>query len=257
MAGLVEVSGAMVDKAGAPVSGDADIHVKSRPRFVSRAGDKLAHALEVFGLDAAGVRALDVGASTGGFVDCLLQSGAERVIALDVGYGQLDQRLRGDPRVHVMERVNARFLEAGSLPYTPDFLTVDVSFISLKKVLPAVLAAMSPSFDALLLVKPQFEAGPQRVGKGGIVRSAAVRVEVLEDIAHALTGQLGLEVWGVTDSGLPGAGGNREFFFRAGRGRGEGLALDTLERCIERVSGSEDRLESAVSEPEEGEGSDG
>ena len=140
--------------------------MKSRPRFVSRAGDKLAHALEVFGLDVAGVRALDVGASTGGFVDCLLQSGAERVIALDVGYGQLDQRLRGDPRVHVMERVNARYLEAGSLPYTPDFLTVDVSFISLKKVLPAVLAAMSPSFDALLLVKPQFEAGPRARGKG-------------------------------------------------------------------------------------------
>jgi 23S rRNA (cytidine1920-2'-O)/16S rRNA (cytidine1409-2'-O)-methyltransferase len=236
MAGLVEVGGVIVDKAGTPVKADAGIHVKSRPRFVSRAGDKLAHALEVFGLEVAGVRALDVGASTGGFVDCLLQSGADRVIALDVGYGQLDQRLREDPRVQVMERVNARYLEAASLPYAPDFLTVDVSFISLKKVLPAVVAALSPSFDGLLLVKPQFEAGPERVGKGGIVRSAEVRCDVLRDIARALTGPLGLEVMGVTGSGLPGVGGNKEFFFRVGRGRGAGLALDTLERCIELVS---------------------
>ena len=257
MAGLVDVGGTMVDKAGAPTRADADIRVKSRPRFVSRAGDKLAHALEVFGLDVAGVHALDVGASTGGFVDCLLQSGADRVIALDVGYGQLDQRLREDPRVHVMERVNARYVEAKALPYTPDFLTVDVSFISLKKVLPAVLATLGPSFDALLLVKPQFEAGPERVGKGGIVRSAAVRGEVLRDIARALTGPLRLEVTGVTGSGLPGVGGNKEYFFRAGRGRGEGLAPDTLERCIESVSDSEGRMENAVSGPADREGRDG
>ena len=147
MAGLVEVGGKMIDKAGTPVPPDAELHVKERPRFVSRAGEKLAHALDVFALDIRGARALDVGASTGGFVDCLLQSGAAEVIALDVGYGQLDGRLRQDPRVHVLERINARYLLRQQLPYEADLLTVDVSFIGLEKILPSVLDCVAPQFD--------------------------------------------------------------------------------------------------------------
>jgi 23S rRNA (cytidine1920-2'-O)/16S rRNA (cytidine1409-2'-O)-methyltransferase len=236
MAGMVTVDGARVDKAGAPVTRDSAISLKSGPRFVSRAGEKLAHALAFFDLDVQGARALDVGASTGGFVDCLLQAGAAEVIALDVGYGQLDQRLRGDPHVHVLERVNARYLSSDGLPYVPDLLTVDVSFISLRTILPAVIACMSPAFSGLLLVKPQFEAGPELVGKGGIVRSTQVRHDVLEGVAAFLGGPAGLEVRGVTDSGLPGAGGNVEFFFWVERAGGEAMAPDTLAESIDRVS---------------------
>ena len=172
MAGEVEVAGVVVDKAGAAVAIDADLRLRERPRFVSRAGAKLAHALDALEVEVTGSRALDVGASTGGFVDCLLQRGALEVIALDVGYGQLDQKLRSDPRVHVMERVNARYLTADDVPYAADLLTADVSFISLEKVLPAVVATLAPAFTAVVLVKPQFEAGRERVGKGGIVRDA-------------------------------------------------------------------------------------
>ena len=146
------------------------IVVKERPRFVSRAGDKLDAALDTFAVDVTGASVLDVGASTGGFVDCVLQRGATRVIALDVGRGQLDSKLRGDPRVHVIEGVNARYLEPGSLPWQPDLLTMDVSFISVTKVLPAVVGCMAPEFTGVILIKPQFEAGPRDVGKGGIVR---------------------------------------------------------------------------------------
>jgi 23S rRNA (cytidine1920-2'-O)/16S rRNA (cytidine1409-2'-O)-methyltransferase len=157
---------------------DAEVSIKERPRFVSRGGEKLAHALAVFGIDVSGVRALDVGASTGGFVDCLLQGGAAEVIALDVGRAQLDSRLRGDARVTVLERINARYLTKDLLPFEPDFLTMDVSFISIAKVLPAVVTCMMSGFRGVILVKPQFEAGRESVGKGGIVRDAAVHRNV-------------------------------------------------------------------------------
>lgn len=176
MAGSVKVAGQREDKAGTFVRPDSVIYIKERPRFVSRAGEKLAHALGALDVDPAGASALDVGSSTGGFVDCLLQRGAARVIALDVGYGQLDVRFRSDARVHVLERINARHLTPEQLPFMPDLLTVDVSFISLEKIMPAVISCMAPAFTGLLLVKPQFEAGRRSVGKGGIVRDAEVHV---------------------------------------------------------------------------------
>ncbi len=234
MAGDVSVDGRVIDKAGTAVPVSASVVLKSRPRFVSRAGEKLAHALEALQVDPQGTRALDVGASTGGFVDCLLQNGAVEVIALDVGYGQLDVRLRNDPRVTVLERVNARALKPDSLPFVPDLLTIDVSFISLAKVLPAVIGCMAPTFTGLLLVKPQFEAGAARVGKGGIVRDPKVHEDVLTSVGATLV-QLGLAVDGLCDSGLPGVGGNVEFVFRVDRGRGEGALPATLEHMIAKV----------------------
>ncbi len=242
MAGLVSVAGRREDKAGTFVSTDASVDIKERPRFVSRAGEKLAHALTALKVDPAGARALDVGASTGGFVDCLLQRGAERVIAVDVGYGQLDARLRSDPRVHLLERVNARYLSPEQLPFVPDLLTVDVSFISLEKILPAVITCMAPVFTGLLLVKPQFEAGPRSVGKGGIVRDASVHEEVLRRVGAAL-GVMGLDIWGLCDSGLPGAGGNVEFVYRVDRGRGDGLTPATLDRLIVTMARGEGESE--------------
>jgi 23S rRNA (cytidine1920-2'-O)/16S rRNA (cytidine1409-2'-O)-methyltransferase len=233
MAGLVEVGGGVVDKAGTPTPEDAELRLKERPRFVSRAGEKLARALSDLQVDVSGVRALDVGASTGGFTDCLLQAGAEHVIALDVGYGQLDSRLRNDPRVTVMERVNARYLDCATLPYPPDFATADVSFISLEKVLPAVFACLAPDFRALLLVKPQFEAGPERVGRGGIVRDPAVHRDVILRNAAFLADGLGVQVHAVSRSGLPGVGGNIEFFILAGQGGGPGLSPANLEHKVD------------------------
>lgn len=235
MAGSVSVDGRMVPKAGTAVDAEAVIELKQGPRFVSRAGEKLANALAAFRVDPAGVSALDVGASTGGFVDCLLQNGAARVIALDVGYGQLDARLRADDRVVVMERVNARHLECHQLPFVPDLLTADVSFISLETVLPAVLNCMAPVFIGLLLVKPQFEAGPKLVGKGGIVRDTSVHADVLRQVSGFLL-EAGLAVRGLCRSGLPGAGGNVEFVCHVDRGGGEGLTPATLEAIIDEVA---------------------
>lgn len=232
MAGSVSVDGTVVHKAGTPVDVDAPVEIRERPRFVSRAGEKLAAALRTFGVDPTGASALDVGASTGGFVDCLLQHGAERVIALDVGYGQLDARLRADERVTVLERVNARHLTSDRLPFVPDFLTADVSFISLETVLPAVLDCMAPVFTGLLLVKPQFEAGPRSVGKGGIVKDPHVHTEVLRRVGAFLR-LSGLAVLGLCDSGLPGTGGNVEFVYHVHRGSGEGVTPATLEALIE------------------------
>jgi 23S rRNA (cytidine1920-2'-O)/16S rRNA (cytidine1409-2'-O)-methyltransferase len=238
MAGLVEVGGKVVDKAGTPVPPHAELHLKERPRFVSRAGEKLAHALGVFALDVRGARALDVGASTGGFVDCLLQAGAAEVIALDVGYGQLNGRLRQDPRVHVLDRMNARYLRPQELPYQPDLLTVDVAFIGLEKILPAVLDCMAPRFSALLLVKPQFEAGPNQVGKGGVVRDPRVHRDVLQRVLLTLMHDLALAVQGLTESGLPGTSGNIEFVVHATRGGEAGLSPATLGRLVEQLSGA-------------------
>lgn len=193
------------------VEADELIEVAQRPAFVSRGGMKLQNALAASGLQVSGRRAIDVGASTGGFTDCLLSNGASEVIALDVAYGQFDYRLRGDQRVHVIERVNARDLKADMLPYAPDLAVIDVSFISLSKVLPAVLAVLAPAHDVLALIKPQFEVGRGRVGKGGVVRDPALRREALQSIGDAAL-QLGQSVLGFFSSGLPGPKGNRESF---------------------------------------------
>ena len=235
MTGRVEVNGVVVDKAGALAEVTAEVQVRPGPRFVSRAGEKLAEALREFRIEVAGALALDVGASTGGFVDCLLQAGARRVIALDVGRGQLDSRLRQDPRVHVLERVNARYITPDQLPYQPDLLTVDVSFISLTKVLPAVVACMSPVFQGAILVKPQFEAGPRAVGKGGIVRDKAVHRQVLLELGWFIVGRSDLRLRGLCRSALRGTGGNIEFFLHVGRGGENGVGLDTLERMVDAV----------------------
>jgi 23S rRNA (cytidine1920-2'-O)/16S rRNA (cytidine1409-2'-O)-methyltransferase len=208
------------DKPGQLVPEDIAVSVDEAPEFVSRGGRKLANALRVTDIDPTGRRCLDVGASTGGFTDCLLQRGAAHVVALDVAYGELHWRLRNDPRVTVMERANARALDPAGLPYAPDLIVVDVSFISLRKVLPAVLACAAPAYDCLALVKPQFEAGREAVGKGGVVRDAGRRLAALVAVSDAAR-RLGAAVVGFAPSGLPGPKGNRETFVwlaEAGRG---------------------------------------
>ena len=202
-------------KAGSQVEDSAEIEVEAGARFVSRGGEKLANALAAFAIDVAGEDCLDVGASTGGFTDCLLQAGAARVCALDVGYGQLDPRLRDDPRVTVLERTNVRRLACDDLPFAPTFVVCDVSFVGLTKALPPALACAAPGWRALALVKPQFEAGPAEVGKGGVVRDPDVHRRVLRDAASSVTAWGG-NLYGVADSGLPGPKGNREFFLYFG-----------------------------------------
>ncbi len=199
------------EKPGQLVPDDVELSVAQADDFVSRGGRKLANALDAFGLDPSGRDALDVGASTGGFTDCLLQRGARHVVAFDVAYGELHWRLRTDERVTVVERRNARALDPAELPYAPDLVVIDVSFIGLAKVLPAVLAATAARFDCLALVKPQFEVGRERVGKGGVVRAAADRRDALVAAATAAR-ELGAAVLGFASSGLPGPKGNRESF---------------------------------------------
>ncbi|HEX2162335.1 MAG TPA: TlyA family RNA methyltransferase, partial [Thermoanaerobaculia bacterium] len=212
MAGVVEVEGRRVDKPGAEVADAARVEVQGpREPFVSRAGRKLEAALDRFALDPAGWACLDVGASTGGFTDCLLQRGARRVYAVDVGYGQLDFRLRQDPRVVVMERVNARNLTPDDLPERCRLAVVDVSFISLAKVVPALLPLVQDGGWLLPMIKPQFEAGRGAVGKGGILRDEALRRRVVDDTVAALAA-LGLATLGVVDSPVAGSGGNVESF---------------------------------------------
>jgi len=196
------------DKPGTQVDDDAELELDAPPPYVSRGGEKLAHALDVFGVVPAGRDCLDIGASTGGFTDVLLQRGARRVAAVDVGYGQLHERLRADPRVTVLERTNARHLR--ELPFPPEVIVADVSFISLRLVLPPALALAAPGWEAVVLVKPQFEAG-RTEAKGGVVRSADVRRRVVREIADAAL-LWGAETTGVVDSGLPGPKGNREVF---------------------------------------------
>jgi len=215
------------EKAGQQVDEGVSLELAETARFVSRGGEKLDHALDAFGVDPAGRNCLDVGASTGGFTDVLLQRGAAQVIALDVGRGQLHERLRGDPRVIVMESVNARHLAA--LPFAPELVTCDVSFISLRQVLPAVLALAAPGWEAVVLVKPQFEAGRADV-KGGVVRSPEIHARVLRQTAAAAP-HWGATVAGVTDSGLPGPKGNREFFLHLVGAPERGLP-DELDRWI-------------------------
>jgi 23S rRNA (cytidine1920-2'-O)/16S rRNA (cytidine1409-2'-O)-methyltransferase len=216
------------------VAPDADLIVDEGPRYVSRGGTKLENALEALGLDVAGRECLDVGASTGGFTDCLLQRGASRVAAADVAHGQLDVRLRRDPRVHVIERLNARELQPADLPFVPSLATIDVSFISLTKVLPAVVRCLEPQGEVLAMVKPQFELGRERVGCG-VVRAAADRREAIREVADAAWA-LGLPIRGFASSGLPGPKGNRETFVRCG---GAGPEVEDLDAAIFAVEGDE------------------
>jgi 23S rRNA (cytidine1920-2'-O)/16S rRNA (cytidine1409-2'-O)-methyltransferase len=214
MAGQVYVGETLVDKPGTMIALDAPCRLAEAPdelKYVSRGGLKLEKALETFALNPAGLVALDVGASTGGFTDCLLQRGAREVIAVDVGYGTLAWNLRVDPRVTVLERTNARELTPSMLPYAPDLAVIDVSFISLAKVLGAVLACLAPGWDVLALVKPQFEVGRGRVGSGGVVREPDVRRAALVDVGAAALA-LGAGVVGYHSSQLPGPKGNRETF---------------------------------------------
>jgi 23S rRNA (cytidine1920-2'-O)/16S rRNA (cytidine1409-2'-O)-methyltransferase len=204
LAGLVQG----YDKPGQQVEDDAELRLDRPPRFVSRGGEKLANALAAFAVDPAGRDCADVGASTGGFTDCLLQHDAARVVAIDVGYGQLHPRLRADPRVAVLERTNARML--AELPFAPDLVVCDVSFISATKALPPVLALATPGWEALVLVKPQFEARRADAGNG-VVRDPNVQRRAVESVIDAARGW-GAETAGVVDSGLPGPKGNREFF---------------------------------------------
>jgi 23S rRNA (cytidine1920-2'-O)/16S rRNA (cytidine1409-2'-O)-methyltransferase len=212
------------DKPGQLVDAAVEVAVEGPPPFVSRGGVKLANALDALGVPVAGRRCLDVGASTGGFTDCLLQRGAAHVVALDVAYGELDWRLREDERVTVIERTNARALTPEQLPYRPELVTIDVSFISLTKVLPAVLASSAPAFDCLAMVKPQFEVGRERLPKGGVVRDPELRRVAVEGVA-ACARELGAAVLGSAPSALEGPSGNRETFLwlaEAGRPGGNG-----------------------------------
>jgi 23S rRNA (cytidine1920-2'-O)/16S rRNA (cytidine1409-2'-O)-methyltransferase len=231
-AGRVRIGsgGRRAQKPGQLVPADAELELEASPRYVSRGGLKLEHALDALGIDVEGGLCLDVGASTGGFTDCLLQRGAARVIALDVGYGQLEWRLRNDPRVHVIERKNARELTPADLPYEPDLATVDVSFISLAKVLPAVAGCLASGGEVLALVKPQFELGRGRA-RGGVVRSADERREALLSVAETAR-MLGLAIRGFASAGLAGPKGNRESFIWCGT---EGPGVEDLEAAARTV----------------------
>jgi 23S rRNA (cytidine1920-2'-O)/16S rRNA (cytidine1409-2'-O)-methyltransferase len=215
------------EKPGQMVDPAIELEVEGPPPYVSRGGVKLANALDALAIDVAGRQGLDVGASTGGFTDCLLQRGAAHVVALDVAYGELDYRLREDARVTVIERANARALTPDQLPYAPDLVVIDVSFISLTKVLPAVLACCADRFDCLAMVKPQFEVGRERIGKGGVVRDPALRREAVRDVAAAARG-LGAAVMGSAPSALEGPSGNRETFLWLAESGREG-AVDEVE----------------------------
>lgn len=210
LAGDVLVNDRPVTKAGDPIDAGAALRLKTRPRYVSRGGLKLEKALDEFSVDVAGKTALDIGASTGGFTDCLLARGAARVIAVDVGYGQLDWKLRSDPRVVILEKTNVRYLDAGALPFRADLATVDVSFISLKLVVPRLKALLPPRHEVIALIKPQFEVGKGKVGKGGVVRDAQEHARVIAEIRDCAA-QQGYEAVGVIESPLLGPKGNKEF----------------------------------------------
>lgn len=219
MAGRVFAGERRLDKAGQQVAADLAVLVRGADRtYVSRGGEKLAHALTCFGIDVAGAVALDVGASTGGFTDVLLRAGAARVYAVDVGHGQLDWSLREDPRVVVLERTNARHLSGEQVPEPVDIVTCDASFIGLETVLPAPLALTGPGAWLVALIKPQFEVGKGRVGKGGVVRDPALHDEVCARVRAWLDGLTGWRVAGIADSPILGPKGNKEFLIAARRG---------------------------------------
>jgi 23S rRNA (cytidine1920-2'-O)/16S rRNA (cytidine1409-2'-O)-methyltransferase len=235
LAGAVQVDGRRVDKGGTMVDARARLEVVQKERYVSRGGDKLAHALAAFGMNPSGRICVDVGASTGGFTHCLLEAGAKRVYAVDVGQGQLDTTLRADGRVVVMERTNARQLSVESFPELPQIATVDVSFISLEKVLPAVQSVLSFDGEAAILVKPQFEVGKGQVGKGGVVRDPAQHRSVMERLARYAILH-GWHVRNATASPLKGPKGNREFFLHIAL---TGRTSPELGPTIERVTAEE------------------
>jgi len=218
-------------KPGQLVPPEVDLLVDEGPRYVSRGGIKLANALDALRIDVDGRNCLDVGASTGGFTDCMLQRGARRVITVDVAFGQLAWGLRHDDRVRVIEGVNARELDPNVLPYEPSFATIDVSFISLKKVLPAVASAVTEDGEILALVKPQFEVKREAVGKNGVVRAPSERRAAILSVADAAR-ELGLAVRGFAPSGLPGPKGNLETFIWCGR---QGESLDGIEAVVRRM----------------------
>ena len=220
------------DKPGQQLDEETELRVEHPPRFVSRGGQKLANALEAFAVDPSLRDCADVGASTGGFTDCLLQTGATRVIAIDVGYGQLHPRLRADPRVTVLERTNARTLT--ELPFAPELVTCDVSFIGVGKALPPVLALARPGWEALVLVKPQFEAERKDVARG-VVRDPEVQRNAVRRVVAAAP-EWGGRAVGVVDSGLPGPKGNREFFVHLVN-RPDTASPDDIDRSIDEAVG--------------------
>jgi 23S rRNA (cytidine1920-2'-O)/16S rRNA (cytidine1409-2'-O)-methyltransferase len=231
LAGEVFVDGVRVDKAGAVVASTARIEVRGGSKYVSRGGEKLIHALDYFKVTVAGRICLDVGASTGGFTDCLLQRGATRVYAVDVGTGQLDARLRNDPRVVVMEHTNARTLDPRLFDEQPTLGVVDVAFISLEKVLPATFGVLASRCELVALVKPQFEVGKKEVGKGGVVRDPAQQRAAVQRLAR-FSVLRGWHVLGVTGSPLRGPKGNREFFLHLST---QGRTASDLETMITRT----------------------
>jgi len=235
MAGHVEVDGRRADKAGALVEDSVPLAVSAPQKFVSRGGDKLAPVLDAFGVSPRGRICLDVGASTGGFTQCLLERGASRVYAVDAGHGQLDAVLRADGRVVVMEKTNARHLVAAAFPDPPELATVDVSFISLEKVLPAVYRVLAPAGEAVTLVKPQFEVGRGMVGKGGVVRDPSYHHAVVTRVARFAVLH-GWHVRGVAASPLKGPKGNREFFLLLCK---TGRTLADLDALIARAVAQE------------------
>ncbi len=235
LAGEVSVDGRRVDKAGALVSPTATIEIQGRSPYVSRGGEKLVHALDHFRVGVAGRLCMDVGASTGGFTDCLLQRGASRVYAVDVGVSQLDARLRADERVVVMERSNARALDPRLFPEQPALAVVDVSFISLEKVLPSVVRVLASRGEVIALVKPQFEVGREAVGKGGVVRDTAQHRAVVSRLARYSVLR-GWHVLGVTASPLRGPKGNREFFLHVSLHGRTPIELETMiQRSVEEA----------------------
>lgn len=239
LAGEILVDGRRVDKAGALVDATAEIEVRGRSAYVSRGGEKLAHALDEFEVDPTGKICVDIGASTGGFTDCLLQNGAARVYAVDVGTGQLDDKLRRDNRVIVMERMNARTIDPRLFEERPVLAVVDVAFISLEKVLPAIFNLVAPRGEIVALVKPQFEAGREAVGKGGVVRDPEVHRKVVTRIARWAVLR-GWHVRGVTASPLRGPKGNREFFLHlANHGKTSPDFETMIDRSVEAEAETE------------------
>lgn len=233
MSGVVFVNDQKVDKAGYAVSDDAKIEVRGKTlKYVSRGGLKLEKAMQTFPIDLNGAIAMDCGASTGGFSDCMLQNGAAKVYAVDVGYGQLDWKLRSDERVICMERTNARYLTAEQIPDPLDFVSIDVSFISLGLILPALRPLMKSSGQLVCLVKPQFEAGKEKVGKKGVVRDPAVHLEVVERF-YAQAEQFDFSVRGMTFSPIRGPEGNIEYLGWLTVGAGNSVSVD-LEALVEQ-----------------------
>jgi 23S rRNA (cytidine1920-2'-O)/16S rRNA (cytidine1409-2'-O)-methyltransferase len=226
MAGRVRVNGAPATKPGVSLRMPAEVEVIAAPEHVGRGALKLVAALDAFGVEPAGKLALDVGASTGGFSQVLLERGALRVYAVDAGRGQLHEKLRGDPRVVVLEQTNARFLSKEHVPEACDLVTMDVSFISVLKILPALRTVVTPAADLLVLVKPQFEVGRTQVGKGGIVREPVLHLQALREVAWGAQDRLGYVVTGVCPSPIRGTEGNREFFLHLRTGGAPRSAAD-------------------------------